>query len=283
MTDHDQGFLSRTGVQSEFKVKPSLIRLVRAACSTLPEGLSTRSDADHLDGDYLCHVAESFEVATDRGQSRVCPANRPPGGSRGRSHEQIHRDRPSPGPCSEETHDMPRRRVPLLPAATAILRGWFLACDNRAPYPTPTEKARLASRAGLTVRQVSTWLVNARSRVWVRPQGLPRSQRSSSRLTQSNTSDGKSASEHSGRCYPSNPVAAVQLHVTPQSAGQSPPTGRIVLESVATRLRARKCWIQAELQRLDRLERALKASIECRELLGEEATRLSALAGSAVS
>lgn len=50
---------------------------------------------------------------------------------------------------------------------TEILRQWF---DDHAadPYPTPNEKAVLAKRVGMEVRQVEHWFTNHRKRHWLK-------------------------------------------------------------------------------------------------------------------
>ncbi|WAO96925.1 Homeobox and c2h2 transcription [Fusarium falciforme] len=53
--------------------------------------------------------------------------------------------------------------------STKILKDWF-ASHTSHPYPTEEEKKDLAHRAGLSVRQVSYWFVNARRRRGDKPE-----------------------------------------------------------------------------------------------------------------
>lgn len=56
-----------------------------------------------------------------------------------------------------------RLRKNLPAAARQTMRAWLKAhVDN--PYPTDEEKVQLAAAGGITVEQVTTWFINARSR-----------------------------------------------------------------------------------------------------------------------
>ena len=62
-------------------------------------------------------------------------------------------------------------------SAVRILKEWMLAPENYDhPWPTEDEKAALADKCGISVRQVTVWLTNGRKRVWKplrEAQGLP--------------------------------------------------------------------------------------------------------------
>lgn len=51
------------------------------------------------------------------------------------------------------------------PNSVLVLKNWFYE-NLRHPYPSSQEKLMLAQLSGLTLHQVSTWLVNARKRIW---------------------------------------------------------------------------------------------------------------------
>ncbi|KAL9322749.1 hypothetical protein ACSQ67_010802 [Phaseolus vulgaris] len=57
----------------------------------------------------------------------------------------------------------PQRGLPE--RAVAILKAWLFE-HFLHPYPTDTDKHRLASQTGLSRNQVSNWFINARVRVW---------------------------------------------------------------------------------------------------------------------
>ena len=55
----------------------------------------------------------------------------------------------------------------LPPHANDLLRNWLFHKDNiLRPYPTPAQKIDLAKRASISRKQVDTWFVNARKRLW---------------------------------------------------------------------------------------------------------------------
>ena len=48
-----------------------------------------------------------------------------------------------------------------------MLTTWMASPAHvKEPYPTPEERRALAAAGGITERQVSFWLGNARKRVW---------------------------------------------------------------------------------------------------------------------
>lgn len=80
---------------------------------------------------------------------------------------------PPPAPWKKRTKaasaDPKAKKVPAVQSLPAdkqrVLAAWFR--DHFVnPYASADDKARLARSAGLTVKQVSDWLTNARSRVW---------------------------------------------------------------------------------------------------------------------
>ncbi len=58
-----------------------------------------------------------------------------------------------------------RQRENFGPHVKATLMGWAWAHRNY-PYPTPEQKAALASKTNITYDQVQHWFVNWRMRVW---------------------------------------------------------------------------------------------------------------------
>jgi hypothetical protein len=49
----------------------------------------------------------------------------------------------------------------------AVMQTWMFSPEHIAhPYPTGTEKQELADATGLTLKQVTTWFMNARKRLW---------------------------------------------------------------------------------------------------------------------
>jgi hypothetical protein len=56
----------------------------------------------------------------------------------------------------------------LAPRTIAILKAWMLSPEHvEHPYPTDAEKEALALQCGISVRQVSVWMTNARKRIWM--------------------------------------------------------------------------------------------------------------------
>lgn len=56
----------------------------------------------------------------------------------------------------------------LAPRTIAILKAWMLSAEHvEHPYPTDAEKEALALQCGISVRQVSVWMTNARKRIWM--------------------------------------------------------------------------------------------------------------------
>jgi len=51
--------------------------------------------------------------------------------------------------------------------ALTILKNW-LTENFQDPYPSHTEKVRLAGETGITLKQVQNWFTNARGRIWRR-------------------------------------------------------------------------------------------------------------------
>jgi len=48
-----------------------------------------------------------------------------------------------------------------------LLREWLFNKEHiLRPYPTPAQKTDLSSEAGISRKQIDTWFVNARKRLW---------------------------------------------------------------------------------------------------------------------
>jgi hypothetical protein len=49
----------------------------------------------------------------------------------------------------------------------AVLQAWMFSPEHIAhPYPTGAEKQELADATGITLKQVTTWFMNGRKRLW---------------------------------------------------------------------------------------------------------------------
>jgi hypothetical protein len=49
--------------------------------------------------------------------------------------------------------------------AVQVLKQWFSE-NSMKPYPSDEQKEHLASKAGITVNQVTNWFINMRKRNW---------------------------------------------------------------------------------------------------------------------
>ncbi|KAG7363112.1 homeobox KN domain containing protein [Nitzschia inconspicua] len=60
-----------------------------------------------------------------------------------------------------------RRNASLPPEAVAYLKSWILSPEHIAhPYPTDQEKAQIMKDTGITLKQLTNWMVNNRKRLW---------------------------------------------------------------------------------------------------------------------
>eukprot|EP01017_Pseudomicrothorax_dubius_P018372 TRINITY_DN20355_c0_g1_i1.p1 TRINITY_DN20355_c0_g1~~TRINITY_DN20355_c0_g1_i1.p1 ORF type:complete len:186 (-),score=24.99 TRINITY_DN20355_c0_g1_i1:55-612(-) len=62
-----------------------------------------------------------------------------------------------------DSFSRPKRPEKLPRKAISILKKW-LHSNRRDPYPSPEQKQELAEKGGISVKQVSTWFMNTRSR-----------------------------------------------------------------------------------------------------------------------
>ncbi|TYI76162.1 hypothetical protein E1A91_D06G057500v1 [Gossypium mustelinum] len=59
-----------------------------------------------------------------------------------------------------------KRRAGKLPGdTTLILKAWWQS-HSKWPYPTEEDKARLAQKTGLQLKQINNWFINQRKRNW---------------------------------------------------------------------------------------------------------------------
>ncbi|MBA0810217.1 hypothetical protein Gohar_002227, partial [Gossypium harknessii] len=59
-----------------------------------------------------------------------------------------------------------KRRAGKLPGdTTLILKAWWQS-HSKWPYPTEEDKARLAQKTGLQMKQINNWFINQRKRNW---------------------------------------------------------------------------------------------------------------------
>lgn len=70
-------------------------------------------------------------------------------------------------PAASESEDGSKGNRCLPERAIRLLKEWLLSPEHvRSPYPTREERAELAERTGITMKQVAIWFTNARKRVW---------------------------------------------------------------------------------------------------------------------